>query len=121
MAVLARRRGAILPRSSARAKSATAPAVRPLARSAPARYVVRMNATPRAVAEAQPDAPLAALLPKDGGRLAPDAVLDRFVGWVASTGLALYPAQEEALLALLDEKHLVLATPTGSGKSLVAT
>jgi superfamily II RNA helicase len=65
-------------------------------------------------------APLAQLLPHPGERLAPDAVLDRFVGWVASTGLSLYPAQEEAILALLEERHLVLATPTGSGKSLVA-
>jgi superfamily II RNA helicase len=67
------------------------------------------------------EAPLAALLPKDGAPLSPDAVLDRFVSWVTSTGLALYPHQEEAILNLLDEKHLVLSTPTGSGKSLVAT
>jgi superfamily II RNA helicase len=67
------------------------------------------------------ETPLAALLPPAGERLAPDAVLDRFVSWVASTGLTLYPHQEEAILSLLDEKHLVLSTPTGSGKSLVAT
>jgi superfamily II RNA helicase len=67
------------------------------------------------------DAPLAALLPPAGAALPPDAVLDRFVSWVASTGLTLYPHQEEAILHLLDERHLVLATPTGSGKSLVAT
>ena len=65
-------------------------------------------------------APLARLLPRPGETLAPDAILDRFVSWAASTGLALYPAQEEAILSLLDDRHLVLATPTGSGKSLVA-
>ena len=37
-----------------------------------------------------------------------------------STGLSLYPAQEEAILELLGGKHLFLKTPTGSGKSLVA-
>jgi superfamily II RNA helicase len=67
------------------------------------------------------DGPLAALLPPAGSSLAPDAVLDRFVSWVTSTGLSLYPHQEEAILHLLDGSHLVLATPTGSGKSLVAT
>jgi superfamily II RNA helicase len=67
------------------------------------------------------EAPLAALLPAPGERLAADVVLDRFVSWVASTGLTLYPHQEEAILHLLDGEHLVLATPTGSGKSLVAT
>jgi superfamily II RNA helicase len=67
------------------------------------------------------DGPLAALLPPPGEVLAPDAALDRFVSWVTSTGLSLYPHQEEAILQLLDGNHLVLATPTGSGKSLVAT
>lgn len=53
-------------------------------------------------------------------RLAPEESLDRFVAWVADSGLTLYPAQEEALLELWAGKHVVLSTPTGSGKSLVA-
>ena len=73
--------------------------------------------------QATPGEPsLAALLPAAGETLPPDVILDRFVGWVSSSaGLELYPAQEEALLALLEDQHVVLATPTGSGKSLVAT
>jgi len=68
------------------------------------------------------EAPLAALLPPPGSPpLDDDAVLDRFVSWVAETGLSLYPAQEEAILELLGGRHVVLATPTGSGKSMVAT
>ncbi|HWX75743.1 MAG TPA: DUF3516 domain-containing protein, partial [Solirubrobacteraceae bacterium] len=48
------------------------------------------------------------------------AVLDGFLGWVAETGLTPYPEQEEAILELLADRHIVLSTPTGSGKSLVA-
>ena len=50
----------------------------------------------------------------------PEELLDRFVAWVAERGLTPYPAQEEALLELWAERHVVLQTPTGSGKSLVA-
>src|SRR5215831_17340864 len=66
----------------------------------------------------QPPA-LASLLPPAGAGA--DEVLSRFMSYVAATGLALYPAQEEALLELMAGKHVVLNTPTGSGKSLVAT
>ena len=51
----------------------------------------------------------------------PDELFERFQAWTADRGLTLYPHQEEALLALLGDDHVVLATPTGSGKSLVAT
>jgi superfamily II RNA helicase len=50
-----------------------------------------------------------------------DVLLDAFLSWVSERGLSLYPAQEEAILEILSNKHVVLATPTGSGKSLVAT
>ncbi len=50
----------------------------------------------------------------------PDRLLERFVEHVESRGLELYPAQEEAILALLAGQHVILNTPTGSGKSLVA-
>ncbi|MDG1463592.1 MAG: DEAD/DEAH box helicase, partial [Acidimicrobiales bacterium] len=51
----------------------------------------------------------------------PDLLLDLFVDWAAERNLELYEAQEEAILELLSGTHVVLATPTGSGKSLVAT
>ena len=50
----------------------------------------------------------------------PGAILDRFLGWVSELGLEPYPAQEEALLELMAGRHVVLSTPTGSGKSPVA-
>ncbi len=60
-------------------------------------------------------------LPGPAEGSAPDTVLDRFLGWVSASGLAPYPAQEEALLELMAGRHVILSTPTGSGKSLVAT
>ncbi|HZU83946.1 MAG TPA: DUF3516 domain-containing protein [Polyangiaceae bacterium] len=50
----------------------------------------------------------------------PDEILDLFLGHVREIGLELYPAQEQAILELFSGNHVILATPTGSGKSLVA-
>src|SRR3954447_12914763 len=50
----------------------------------------------------------------------PDNVLDAFTAWVAEQGIALYPAQEEALIEVVTGANVILSTPTGSGKSLVA-
>ena len=50
----------------------------------------------------------------------PDSILDAFLDAMIARGMELYPAQEEALLELAAGKHVVLNTPTGSGKSLVA-
>ena len=47
-------------------------------------------------------------------------VVDAFMTWAQAGGRPLYPHQEEALLALAEGNHVVLATPTGSGKSMVA-
>ncbi|MFM8471208.1 MAG: DEAD/DEAH box helicase [Limisphaerales bacterium] len=58
-------------------------------------------------------------LPRDAG-LGNDALLGRFLDYVTARGLALYPAQESAILELFEEKNVILNTPTGSGKSLVA-
>jgi hypothetical protein len=65
--------------------------------------------------------PLLQRVPQGAPLRDPGAILDRFLGWVEATGLSPYPAQEEALLELAAGKHVVLDTPTGSGKSLVAT
>ncbi|MEE2791983.1 MAG: DEAD/DEAH box helicase, partial [Acidobacteriota bacterium] len=49
-----------------------------------------------------------------------DDLLGRFLEYVDGQGLTLYPAQEEAILALLEDSNVILNTPTGSGKSLAA-
>ncbi|MCV2491511.1 DUF3516 domain-containing protein [Geodermatophilus sp. YIM 151500] len=51
----------------------------------------------------------------------PDELFTAFAEWAAAGGTALYPHQEEALIELVSGANVVLATPTGSGKSLVAT
>ena len=51
----------------------------------------------------------------------PDELFATFAAWAEASGTTLYPAQEEALIELVSGANVVLATPTGSGKSLVAT
>jgi len=50
----------------------------------------------------------------------PDSLYEAFAGWTAKQGLTLYPAQEEALIEIVSGANVILSTPTGSGKSLVA-
>src|SRR5437016_7384993 len=59
------------------------------------------------------------LIPRDE-RPANDVLLGRFLEYTESKRLQLYPAQEAAILELFEEKNVILNTPTGSGKSLVA-
>ena len=49
-----------------------------------------------------------------------DDLLMAITEWADASGLELYPHQEEAVLELLSGSNVILATPTGSGKSLVA-
>ncbi len=64
---------------------------------------------------------LAHTLPPRPEDVTGEDVLDRFLGYVEHLGLELYAAQQEAILELSSDKNLILATPTGSGKSLVGT
>src|SRR2546426_4309777 len=60
---------------------------------------------------------LADLVPESAG---PDALYAAFGQWANALGLALYPHQEEALIEVVSGANVILSTPTGSGKSLVA-
>ncbi|MBJ8345040.1 DUF3516 domain-containing protein [Antrihabitans sp. YC2-6] len=50
----------------------------------------------------------------------PDWLYDAFTSWTTDSGLELYPAQDEAIIELVSGANVILATPTGSGKSMVA-
>ncbi|MDT0381159.1 DUF3516 domain-containing protein [Streptomyces sp. DSM 42041] len=50
----------------------------------------------------------------------PDALFENFSQWAEERGISLYPAQEEALIEVVSGSNVILSTPTGSGKSLVA-
>ncbi|MDJ0323001.1 DUF3516 domain-containing protein [Cryobacterium sp. PH31-AA6] len=51
---------------------------------------------------------------------APDILFEAFELWAGGQGLSLYPAQEEAVIEIVSGANLILSTPTGTGKSLVA-
>jgi superfamily II RNA helicase len=55
------------------------------------------------------------------GSADPDLLFDAFADWAKDQGLTLYPHQEEALIEIVSGANVILSTPTGSGKSLVAT
>ncbi|MDN4491896.1 DUF3516 domain-containing protein [Demequina sp. SYSU T00068] len=71
---------------------------------------------------ASTDSSLLARLPETspGADPDPDALYDAFASWAEERDLPLYPHQEEALIELVSGSHVILASPTGSGKSLVA-
>ena len=50
----------------------------------------------------------------------PDEVFDVFAEWAADGGITLYPAQEEALIGIVSGANVIVSTPTGTGKSLIA-
>jgi superfamily II RNA helicase len=50
----------------------------------------------------------------------PDALYAGFVDWASSQRFILYPAQDEAVVEIVTGANLILSTPTGTGKSLVA-
>ncbi len=58
------------------------------------------------------------LIPETAG---PDDLFNAFEDWAKLQGLSLYPHQEEALIEVVSGANVILSTPTGSGKSLVAT
>ena len=66
------------------------------------------------------DAPLGHVAPPPGEKHTSETLLNAFLAYVESIGLELYPAQEEAILEITSDNNVILNTPTGSGKSLVA-
>ncbi|HKQ69890.1 MAG TPA: DUF3516 domain-containing protein [Polyangiaceae bacterium] len=66
-----------------------------------------------------PTHPLYACLPPRGSDS--NAILSGFLQYIEGLGLTLYPHQEEAVLAVMADSNVIVHTPTGSGKSLVAS
>ena len=66
---------------------------------------------------APPQPPILRHVPEDP---TPDDLVDGFIAFVEEQGISLYSAQEEAILELLAGNNVILNTPTGSGKSMVA-
>lgn len=52
--------------------------------------------------------------------LTPEEAYERFMEWVSSRGIEPWGHQEDALFSLAAGSNVILGTPTGSGKSLVA-
>ena len=63
---------------------------------------------------------LADLMPETGAA-DPDALYSAFVEWAATDGLTLYPHQDDAIVDILTGANTIITTPTGSGKTLIAT
>ena len=68
------------------------------------------------------NAMLDALIPADDPERVPEPeeVYLAFSQWAETTGRPLYPHQDEALSEILQDRHVIAATPTGSGKSMIA-
>ena len=49
-----------------------------------------------------------------------DALYEAFSSWASSTGRPLYRHQDESLIEILSGNHVIAATPTGSGKAIIA-
>ena len=62
--------------------------------------------------------------PEDGSEpepwLSASAAFERFLDWTLARGIELWPHQEDALMDLAAGDHVIVGTPTGSGKSLIA-
>ncbi|GGG08304.1 DEAD/DEAH box helicase [Rhodococcoides trifolii] len=63
---------------------------------------------------------LSSRVPPNSDSTSPDALYDAFTEWITERGLELYPLQDEAVIELVTGNNVILATPTGSGKSMVA-